>query len=58
MGIQFESLTTKELVDFCMEKFCCLEVCEAVGCKALCEEEDCPLYVLLERIREDEKDDN
>lgn len=52
MSIQFETLSTQELVDFCMEQFCCSEVCEALGCKALCEQEDCPLFVLLDRIRE------
>lgn len=50
----FEEMTTKDLVDFCMEKFCCIEVCEALGCNELCEEQDCPLYVLFDRITERE----
>ena len=48
----FEEMTTKELAEFCMDKFCCIAVCEALGCDDLCKEQDCPLYVLLERVRE------
>ena len=50
--MNFEEMTTEDLVDFCMDRFCCIEVCEALGCKELCKEQDCPLYVLLERVKE------
>lgn len=50
--MQYEEMTTKDLVDLCMDKFCCIEVCDALGCREMCEEQDCPLWVLLERVRE------
>lgn len=48
----FEEMTIKDLVELCEENFCCIEVCEALGCKDLCKEQDCPLYVLFDRVRE------
>jgi hypothetical protein len=48
----FEEMTTEDLVDFCEENFCCIEVCDALGCRELCAYQDCPLYVLLERVKE------
>lgn len=51
----FEELSTKELVEFCMDKFCCYDVCEVLGCEDLCKEQDCPLYVLFDRVRRAEK---
>ena len=48
----YEEMTTKDLVDLCMDKFCCIEVCRALGCEELCKEQDCPLYVLLNRVEE------
>ena len=47
----FEEYSTKELAEFCMDKFCCIEVCKALGCEELCVEQDCPLYVLFDRVR-------
>ena len=49
--INFENMSTNELVNFCMDKFCCIEVCQVLGCCNLCQEQDCPLYVLFDRIR-------
>ena len=50
--VRFEEMTTEDLVAFCMDNFCCKEVCDSLGCYDLCKEQDCPLYVLLERVRE------
>lgn len=50
--VRFEEMTTMDLVDFCMDNFCCIEVCNALKCEDLCKEQDCPLYVLLDRVRE------
>ena len=48
----FEEYSTEELVNLCMDKFCCIEVCKALDCEELCKDQDCPLWVLLERVRE------
>ena len=50
--IPFEEYTTEDLVDYCMEKFCVIEVCNALRCSHLCKEQNCPLYELLERVKE------
>lgn len=51
----FEDMSLAELVEFCMDKFCCIEVCDVLGCQEMCNEQDCPLYVLFERVREGER---
>ena len=53
--VPFEEMNTVDLVNFCMEHFCCIEVCDAMGCQDMCKEQDCPLYVLLDRITEKER---
>ena len=53
----FEEMDTTELIEFCMDKFCCIEVCNALGCEEMCKEQDCPLYVLFDRIIKKEREE-
>lgn len=47
---QFENMTDQELIDFCHENMLDSKVCEALGCKELCKDEDCPMTQALCRF--------
>ena len=47
----FKEMTDSELLDFCENNFCELEVCKALKCENNCKDEDCPLVQLFDRFK-------
>ena len=46
----FNNMSDRKLLDFCWEKFTDYDVCKALKCEDMCEDEDCPLVQLFERF--------
>ena len=47
----FKEMTDEELLDFCENNFCEYKICQVLGCKDNCKEEDCPLCQLFDRFK-------
>lgn len=49
--MKFSEMTDAELLDFCEETFCEIDVCRALECGDNCKDEDCPLVQLFDRFK-------
>lgn len=48
--MMFSNMSDRELLDFCWDKFCDYDVCNALQCTSFCRDEDCPLVQLFDRF--------